>query len=195
MLQIVLLLFIVLDPFGNLVTINSLLHNLKPERRRMVMLRESGIALVILLTAVFSGGPIMAALGLKTYSMGVAGGIVLFMIAMGMVFPARRVVDDEDVGDPVIVPIAMPFIAGPSTISLILLLAEKYDRATVAAAVLIAGSASTLILTVSPTIYAFLGVRGSRAMERLMGMLLVMMSVQMVLDGFQAYVVQSGNGS
>ena len=93
------------------------------------------------------------------------------MIAMGMVFPVRRMVDEEDVGDPVIVPIAMPFIAGPSTISRTLLLAEKYDRWTVAMA-----------------IYAFFGHRGSRAMERLMGMLLDMMSVQMVLDEIQAYL-------
>ena len=69
----------------------------------------------------------------------------------------------------------------------VLLLAEKNDRLTVAAAVLMAGSISAMILTLSPSIYAFLGVRGSRAMERLMGMLLVMMAVQMVLDGIRLY--------
>ena len=84
MLQIVLLLFIVLDPFGNLVTINSLLHNLDAKKRRNVMLRESLIAMLILLASVFAGGPIMSALGLKPYALGIAGGIVLFMIAMGM---------------------------------------------------------------------------------------------------------------
>ncbi len=187
MLQIILLLFIVLDPFGNMVTINSLLQEMEPGKRRMVMLRESGIALLILLAAVFAGETIMGALGLKPYALGIAGGIVLFMIAMGMVFPARRAGEEKDSGDPFIVPIAMPFIAGPSTISLVLLLAEKHDRLTVAAAVLIAGSISAIILTLSPSIYAFLGVRGSRAMERLMGMLLVMMAVQMVLDGIRLY--------
>ena len=187
MLQIILLLFIVLDPFGNMVTINSLLQEMEPGRRRMVMLRESGFALLILLAAVFAGEAIMGALGLKPYALGIAGGIVLFMIAMGMVFPARRPGEEQDGGDPFMVPIAMPFIAGPSTISLVLLLAEKHDRLTVAAAVLIAGSISAIILTLSPSIYAFLGVRGSRAMERLMGMLLVMMAVQMVLDGIRLY--------
>ena len=117
MLQIVLLLFIVLDPFGNLVTINSLLQEMEPGRRRMVMLRESGIALLILLAAVFAGEAIMGALGLKPYALGIAGGIVLFMIAMGMVFPGRRPAEERETGDPFIVPIAMPFIAGPSTIS------------------------------------------------------------------------------
>lgn len=188
MLQMILLLFIVLDPFGNLVTINALLHKHDAASRRRIMFRESLIALVILLAAVFAAGPIMRALGLQPYSLGVAGGIVLFMIAMGMVFPAKKVVDDEELGDPLIVPIAMPFIAGPSTISFILLLSQKHDRGTVALSVFIAGLASAVILTLSPAIYAFLGHRGSRAMERLMGMLLVMMSVQMVMDGIQAYL-------
>lgn len=187
MLQIVLLLFIVLDPFGNMVTINALLQEVDPGKRRMVILRESAIALLILLAAVFAGETIMGALGLKSYALGIAGGIVLFMIAMGMVFPVRRPGEERESGDPFIVPIAMPFIAGPSTISLVLLLAEKHDRLTVAAAVLMAGSISAIILTLSPSIYAFLGVRGSRAMERLMGMLLVMMAVQMVLDGIRLY--------
>lgn len=188
MLQNILLLFIVLDPFGNLVTINSLLQSLEPARRRQIMLRESAIALVILLAAVFAGGPVVGALGLKPYALGIAGGIVLFMIAMGMVFPARRMLDEEDLGDPFIVPIAMPLIAGPSTVSLILLLAEKHDRVMIATSVLVAGTLSATILTLSPAIYARLGARGSRAMERLMGMLLVMLAVQMVLDGIRAYL-------
>jgi multiple antibiotic resistance protein len=96
--------------------------------------------------------------------------------------------DDEDVADPFIVPIAMPLIAGPGTISLILLLAEKQNRGNVAFAVLIAGVISASILTLSPAIYARLGDRGTRALERLMGMLLVMLAVQMVLDGIQAYL-------
>jgi multiple antibiotic resistance protein len=110
------------------------------------------------------------------------------MISMGMIFPGRKLMDEEDNADPVIVPIAIPLIAGPSTISLILLLAQKYDRSMVATSVMIACGLSTLILALSPGIYAFLGARGARAMERLMGMLLVMMAVQMVLDGIKAYL-------
>jgi multiple antibiotic resistance protein len=191
MLQIVLLVFIVLDPFGNLVTINALLKDSSPQQRRWIMLRESLVATLILLLAVFAGGPVMSALGLKSFALGIAGGIVLFMIAIGMVFPAKRILDEEEAVDPVLVPIAIPLIAGPGTISLILLLAQKHDRGMVAASVALASVASTLILVLSPGIYAFLGVRGARAMERLMGMLLVMMAVQMVLDGLQAYLAHS----
>lgn len=188
MFQTILLLFIVLDPFGNLVLINSLLRNFPPARRQAIMLRESGIAMGILLAAVFAGDAVMAALGLETSSLGIAGGIVLFMIAMGMIFPARKLLDEEDVSDPLIVPIAIPLLAGPGTISLILLLAQKHNRLGVGLAVLVACGLSSLILALSPRIHAFLGTRGSRALERLMGMLLVMMAVQMVLDGLRVWL-------
>jgi len=186
--QTILLLFIVLDPFGNLVLINSLLKDHSPAKRRWIMLRESGIALGILQIAVFAGDTVMRALGLETSSLGIAGGMVLFMIAMGMIFPTKKLLDEDDLADPVIVPIAIPLLAGPGTISLILLLAQKHHRVLVGVAVLLACGLSSLILALSPRIHAFLGTRGSRALERLMGMLLVMMAVQMVLDGVRAYL-------
>jgi multiple antibiotic resistance protein len=186
--SIVLLLFIVLDPFGNLVTLNTLLRDYEPARRRRIMLRESIIALGILLLATFAGQPILSALGLHSYALGIAGGIVLFMIALGMLFPAHRLIEDAKLEDPLIVPIAMPLIAGPSAISMVILLAEKHTAWLVAGAVAIASLAITAILSVSPAIYGFLGRRGALAMERLMGMLLVMLSVQMILDGIDAYM-------
>ncbi|MGV2341555.1 MAG UNVERIFIED_CONTAM: MarC family protein [Planctomycetaceae bacterium] len=158
--QTILLLFIVLDPFGNLVLINSLLKDHSPAKRRWIMLRESGIALGILQIAVFAGDTVMRALGLETSSLGIAGGIVLFMIAMGMIFPTKKLLDEDDLADPVIVPIAIPLLAGPGTISLILLLAQKHHRVLVGVAVLLACGLSSLILALSPRIHAFLGTRG-----------------------------------
>jgi multiple antibiotic resistance protein len=186
--SIVLLLFIVLDPFGNLVTLNTLLRNHEPPQRRRIMLRESAIALGILLVATFCGGAILKVLGLHGYALGIAGGIVLFIIALGMLFPTHRVVEDSALEDPLIVPIAMPLIAGPSAISMVILLAEKHGAPSVATAVAIAALAVAAILSVSPSIFAFLGRRGALAMERLMGMLLVMLSVQMIFDGIDAYL-------
>jgi multiple antibiotic resistance protein len=187
-ISIAFLLFIVLDPFGNLVTLNTLLRDHEPRKRRRILLRESSIALSILLLATFVGGPILAALGLHPYALGIAGGIVLFMIALGMLFPTRSVIESGTLDDPLIVPIAMPLIAGPSAISIVILLAEKHSIATVAAAVTTAAVTAAAILIVSPTIYNFLGTRGTLALERLMGMLLVMLSVQMILDGIDAYL-------
>jgi multiple antibiotic resistance protein len=191
-LSIALLLFIVLDPFGNLVTLNTLLRGHEPDARRRIILRESAIALGILLLFVAAGGSLLRALGLDTYTLGISGGIVLFMIAIGMVFPTRRVLDDESLGDPLVVPIAMPLIAGPGAISIVIVLAEKNPLAHVAGAVTVAALSATAILAVSPSIFRRLGPRGALALERLMGILLVMLSVQMVLDGVALYLATKG---
>jgi multiple antibiotic resistance protein len=188
MLSVALLLFIVLDPFGNMVTLNTLLRTHQPSRRRRIMLRESLIALGILLVCAFGGGSLLRALGLDAYTLGISGGIVLFMIALGMVFPARRVLDEEGLEDPLVVPIAMPLIAGPGAISIVVVLAEKNPLPTVLGAVALAATAAAGVLTLSPTLFSILGRRGALALERLMGILLVMLSVQMVLDGVAAYL-------
>jgi multiple antibiotic resistance protein len=185
-----LLLFIVLDPFGNLVTLNTLLSKSDPRRRRKIIAREATIALGILMLFVFAGSRILHALGLQPYTLGISGGIVLFMIALGMVFPARRVIDDQGLEDPLVVPIAMPLIAGPGAISTVILLAQNNPVREVAVGVALAWLATASILTVSPLVFRFLGSRGALALERLMGILLVMLSVQMVLDGIAGYLAE-----
>lgn len=189
-----LLLFIVLDPFGNLVTLNSLLRDSPPQRRRVIILRESVIALLLLLVFAAAGSRILEALGLASYTLGISGGIVLFMIALGMVFPGRRVIDDDAVVEPLVVPIAMPLIAGPGAISMVMLLARTVSLDQVAIAIVLAWVPTTAILAVSTWVYRWLGPRGALALERLMGILLVMLSVQMMLNGLTAYL-GSGAGT
>jgi len=191
-ISIALLLFIVLDPFGNLVTLNTLLRTSEPARRRRIIIRESVIALGILQLSVFAGGVILHALGLQNYTLGISGGIVLFMIALGMIFPAHRVLDKEGLDDPLVVPIAMPLIAGPGAISAVILMAQNNPVPNVALAVVMAWLPTAIILAVSTWIFNFLGPRGAVAVERLMGILLVMLSVQMVLDGVGAYLTSRG---
>ena len=188
MISIALLLFIVLDPFGNLVTLNTLLQTSEPARRRRIIVRESVIALGILQLSVFAGGVILHALGLQNYTLGISGGIVLFMIALGMIFPTHRVIDKEGLDDPLVVPIAMPLIAGPGAISAVILMAQNNPVPNVALAVVMAWLPTAIILAVSTWIFNFLGPRGAVALERLMGILLVMLSVQMVLNGLSAYM-------
>ena len=110
------------------------------------------------------------------------------MIALGMVSPGRRVIDDQGMEDPLVVPIAMPLIAGPGAISTVILLAQNNPVRDVAVAVAVAWLATAVILTVSPLVFRLLGSRGALALERLMGILLVMLSVQMVLDGIAGYL-------
>lgn len=192
MFSTALLLFIVLDPFGNLVTLNTLLRLSDLTQRRRIILRESVIALGILILFAIAGGTILRALGLQSYTLGISGGIVLFMIALGMVFPTRRVLDDEALGDPLVVPIAMPLIAGPGAISMVILVGQSAPLTAVTSAIVLAWLPTTIILALSTWVFRWLGPRGATALERLMGILLVMLSVQMVLDGVGAYMASRG---
>lgn len=188
-ISLAILLFIVIDPFGNLVPINSLLTKTDPSVRRKVILRESAIATGILLLASFAGGWLLGILGLQQHSLSISGGIVLFLIALGMLFPSRNLLDEESDGLPLIVPIAMPLIAGPSAISMVILFSHKYPRIEVVSAIVIASVASAALLSASAAIYRFLGKRGANALERLMGMLLIMIAIQMILNGLDAYLL------
>ncbi len=125
---------------------------------------------------------------MSQYSVSVAGGIILFLIALKMIFPVPRSLrdDDEDEDDePFLVPLAVPLVAGPSAMAVLLLLVTKEpERLGIwSMALVLAWSASFLILLAAPQLKRLLGQRGLIATERLMGMLLVAISVQMFLDG------------
>ena len=186
-------LFLIMDPFGNMVTFNSLLHSLEQRRRIVVILRESVIAYGILLLFLYTGRWVLVFLGLRDATLSISGGIILFLIALGMVFPRKSVMTpepDQDESEPLVVPLAIPLIAGPSCIAALLLMAskepDKMGQWTLA--LTFAWLASTVILTASVPLFRFLGRRGSAAIERLMGMLLVMIAVQMFLDGIKSYL-------
>jgi multiple antibiotic resistance protein len=178
-------LFLVLDPFGNMVMFHTLLARVPPERRTRVLIRELVIAFVILLFFLFAGSLILSTLGIRPPTLSISGGILLFLIALGMVFPAKSILQDADTAEPFIVPLAVPMLVGPSAIALLLLLTSKYPGAQVssALAVLIAWSGSAAVLLVAPWFLRLLGSKGTQAMERLMGLMLILIAVQMFLDG------------
>jgi multiple antibiotic resistance protein len=184
-------LFFVMDPLGNIPVFNTVLSRFEPRRRAMITARELVIALVIMLVLLFAGTTILNFLGLTQPSLNIAGGVLLFIIALRMIFPLRgaeRATTPAD--EPFIVPLAMPMVAGPSTIAMLLLMSSK-EPARIwewATALVIAWAIATTLLTVSPFLMRVLGDRGLRAMERLMGMLLVLLATQMLLNGVEAFV-------
>lgn len=191
------LIFLIMDPFGNMVLFNAFLGKLEQRRRIVVTLRESLIAYVILLFFLFTGSLLLDILGLREAALSISGSIILFLIALGMVFPRKSVIEappDQVDGEPLIVPLATPFLAGPSCIAVLLLLASKEPGKMNqwVIALTLAWLSATIILTASVPLFRFLGRRGSAAMERLMGMLLVMIAVQMFLDGIQSYISTGG---
>ncbi len=189
------LLFLVMDPLGNIPIFLSVLEDVAPERRTRVIVRELLLAFAVLVMFLFFGQYLLGFLHLSEHSIRIAGGIILFLIALKMVFPVRRSAhaEEEIQGEPLLVPLAIPFVAGPSAMAVVMLLASNDPgRMTDWLLALFAAWLLTSLILVSATgLKRFLGQRGLVAMERLMGMLLIALAVQMLLEGISAYLAQA----
>lgn len=185
-----LLLFLVLDPLGNVPLFLSQLRSVPEERRRRVVLRELAIAYLVLLFFFFAGAAFMELLALDIAAVKISGGVILFLIALRMVFPSRDGLFDAGPArsEPLIVPLAIPAVAGPGALSVVLLLRETNpaDTLTLFGALSAAWLASAAILAASGRLQRWLTDAGIIALERLMGLVLVMIAVQMFLDALRA---------
>jgi len=185
------LLFLILDPLGNIPVFLSLLRRLPVRRQRIVMARELLIALVVLMLFLWGGKYALDIVHLRQESVAIAGGIVLFLIGIRMIFPpSQGLMGDIPDGEPFIVPLAIPLVAGPSGMAAVMLMGsnEPERLGEWSLALLLAWGASAAILFSATYLYRLLGIRALTAMERLMGMLLVAISVQMLLDGLGSYL-------
>ena len=182
-------LFFIMDPLGNVPVFLVVLKPVAEHRRSRIILRELLIALVVMLLFLFAGPAMLRALGITPEAVAIAGGLVLLIIAIRMIFPLRggSVMgdDDGDSGEPLLVPLAIPLLAGPSLLATLMLRANSGDILHhTLPALLIAWCATAAILLSSPFLYRIFGNRGLKAMERLMGMVLICISVQMLLNAF-----------
>ena len=183
-------LLLIMDPLGNIPPFLSALKKVEPERRRKILLREIVIAYVVMLAFLLGGKYLLQLLSLQEETVSIAGGIVLFLIALRMVFPKQDATADSLEGEPFIVPLAIPLIAGPSTLASLLLLQQTTPNATVQLflALTLAWVVTAIILLSSTILYRVLKERGLIAIERLMGMLLVMLAVQMFINGLAKFM-------
>ncbi len=182
-------LFFVMDPLGNIPIFLSLLKDIEPKRRWKIISRELLIALIILLIFLFFGQQLLNLLQLESESVSIAGGIILFIIGIRMVFPSRRgVMGDQLEGEPFIVPLAIPLIAGPSTLATLMLFvhSDPTNMLNWLSVLLIAWAITAVILLSAPIFYKILRKRGLAAVERLIGMILIMISVQMLVTGIKS---------
>ncbi len=190
-LSAALLLFLILDPLGNIPVFLGLLKPLPARRRRIVLARELIIALVVLFAFLWGGKYVLELMHLRQESVSIAGGIVLFLIGLKMIFPSPEGMFGEvPEGEPFIVPMAIPLVAGPSGMAAVMLLGSQDPgrMADWSLALVLAWAATAALLFSSTYLYKVLGNRVLVAVERLMGMLLVAISVQMLLDGVKAYL-------
>lgn len=190
MLSNAVLLFLVIDPFGLIPIYVTLLSRVPAERRLPILVRELAIALLALIVFLFAGKYLLAALHISEPALLIAGALILFLIALPMIFPSIKLsMGTEGVAEPFIVPLAMPLFAGPSALTLVMLIGSSTDGSWPEwlATVLLAWLAATIVLLLGNAIAARIGARGLVAIERLMGMFLVAMSVEMLLSGISRY--------
>jgi MarC family membrane protein len=190
-LSAVILLTLVTDPFGNVPIVNAMMSGVPVPRRRLVILRECGIAFALLIAFLFAGQSFLALMHLSQTSLSIAGGVILFMISIRMVFgKAAGAAGGREGVEPFIVPLAIPLIAGPSALATVMLMATK-DPSRIgmwAAAVTVTMAICTVILVAGGNLHRWLGEAVMEALERLMGLILTAIAVEMLLGGIREFV-------
>jgi len=184
------LLLLVIDPFGNVPVVIAALGNVAPPRRAPIVLRECAAAYLLLLAFMFGGQTFLQWLQLSQVSLTIAGGIILFLIALRMVFRhPDGIFGDPPGGEPYLVPLAIPSIAGPSALATVMLMATRSPAQWLSwiLALTAAMAATTIVLLGAHRLQRMLGERGMLAVERLMGLVLTALAVQMLLDGVRTF--------
>ena len=190
LLSATLTLILIMDPLGNIPMFLSILNKIPDENhRRKILIQE---LLLVLLVFLFLGRHLLQWLNLQPQSLRIGGGIVLFLIAIKMIFPppSGGIMGQFPEGEPLLVPLAVPLLAGPSTLAMLILLSSNAPEKWMSwlLAVILAWLLTSVVMICSGSLLRLLGEKGLVAVERLMGMVLVTLSVQMLLDGFSDYL-------
>jgi multiple antibiotic resistance protein len=180
--------FLIMDPLGNVPLFLSVLKDVDREKHLRITIRELLIAYVVLLLYLFGGRYILDFLQLSQEAISISGGIILFIIAIRMIFPSSDgLFGDGPGGEPFIVPLAIPAVAGPSIMAVLMLMSKTTPTIDLLIAITGAWAATAIILLAATPLHRVLGERGLTAVERLMGMILVMMAVQMMLNAVKTF--------
>jgi MarC family membrane protein len=191
-LSATILLLLITDPIGNIPVFANALKHVPPERRAKVILREILIAFGLLLTFMFVGEGFLRVMNLSELSLQIGGGVILFLIALRMVFPSNVVEVDDILTEPLIVPLAIPALAGPSALATVLLLVSQQPdkRLEWIGALCVTMIISAVVLVSAERIQRLIGTRLVVAIERLMGLVLVSVAIEMMLRGAKTFALQ-----
>ncbi len=192
LLSAAVVLALVIDPLGNVPIVNAMLAGLPVARRRLVIVRECAIAFATLALFMVFGRKFLDLMHLSETSVSIAGGVILFMIAIRMVFahPEGVLGMPRREGEPLIVPLAVPLIAGPSAIATVMLMASREpEKIGMWGAALTAAMAfATIVLLAGAKLQEWLGEHAMHAIERLLGLILTAVAVEMLLAGIKTFV-------
>lgn len=183
-------LMLVMDPLGNIPIFLAILKNFDFKTQRKIIIREAIVAFIVLSAFLFFGQYIMRGLNITTTALSIAGSIILFLIAIRMIFPQEESESkDHNAEEPFIVPLAVPLTAGPSAIAIVMLFVtrEPQQQGMLFLAVTIASAVFLVVMLLARYLMRLLGKRGLIALERLMGMILTTIAVQMFLSGIMSY--------
>ena len=182
------LLLLITDPLGNIPIFVNTLRAVPPERRARVIVREVLIAFGLLLAFMFVGQSFLKALSLSDVSLQIGGAVVLFLIALRMIFPPPPQDTPVPVAEPLIVPLAIPALAGPSAMATVLLLVSQAPerRLEWVAALTVTMLVCAVVLLLAERLQRVVGLRVVSAFERLMGLILVSISVEMLIRGLKS---------
>lgn len=189
------ILFLIMDPLGNIASFLRVLEHIEPKRRLWVIFREMAIALSAMLLFCLIGNTLLDHLQVSQSAVYFTSAIILFLVAIQILFPTLRSLrapNKELTGDPLVVPLAIPLIAGPSLLATIMLYSHLDGfKTSLYIAILIAWVLSLAVLISSQWIYRLLGKSGLIALERLMGMILVLLSIQRFLEGIIEFTLKN----
>jgi multiple antibiotic resistance protein len=189
LMTVFLTLLLIMDPFGSIPIFLSQLKPLSPGRRRLVIVRELLIALVVLALFLWFGQNVLSGLHLDQSALQISGGVILFLIALKMIFPGEPSAEptQAEKKEPLVVPLAVPLVAGPSAMAYVILISTQFPERKLEwlGGLGLAWLVSVLVLLMADALSKWLGERVLTAIERLMGMILTTLAIQMLLDGLK----------
>lgn len=196
-INVSLVLFFVMDPIGNIPLFLVVLDKIPIEKRKWIIIREIFFAMVILIIFLFAGDKILNYLNVSEFSLKISGSIILFLISIRMIFPPYQqgisIFGDLPEGEPFLFPLAVPSLAGPSAIITVIILSnQKKEQIILWLFAIILSCLLALVILLSSNIIArFTGKKGIFAMEKLMGMILTVISIDMFLKGLKVFLNES----
>lgn len=189
-------LFFLMDPLGNLPLYIATLKGLDSKKQKQIIARELIIALIIIYFFAFLGEGVLSLFHISQSTLSLAGGLILFIIAIQMIFSPIDSPPPSKYKDPFIVPLAVPYIAGPTILAAVMIYAHRVsNHLMLGGAIFVAWALGFLILIFSPTIEKVLTPKGVSACEKLMGLILTLLAVQMFMEGVKEFAFSCQNGT
>jgi multiple antibiotic resistance protein len=188
--SLILTLCLMAIPTSSIPTILSLIKDFDAKRQRWILFREALFSMLLAFIFLFIGKPFLKMAEIETYALNISGGALLFLIALRMIFPERRIASKNAslVREPFVFPIATPLLSGGGVLTVIIVCAQQTSLLNMSIAISIVWSLVILVMLTLPLFYEILGRRGLIVIENLMGMILLMRACDLIQVGISLFL-------